>query len=67
MLVNLPDPQVWEFEAGWLGGVSQALALLARQLGADVGVSPGVNCRGMFATPSRPPCPTGEDGRREER
>ena len=55
-------PEVWEFDpqalsaAGW--GAACVLTRLAAALGpAAAAVRPGVNCRGVFATPSRPPLP----------
>lgn len=56
-LVALADDAVWELDAGW--GVAEALQLLAAHVpGADK-ITPGVNCRGVFAAPARPPLPTG--------
>ncbi|KAI8469996.1 MAG: thiamine pyrophosphate enzyme, N-terminal TPP binding domain-containing protein [Monoraphidium minutum] len=53
-LITLPDEAVWEIDAAW--GVPQALALLAAEAGGGA-VAPGVNCRGVFAAPARPPLP----------
>ncbi len=55
-LVDLPDDAVWEIDASW--GSADALAMLAGELGASA-VTPLVNCRGMFASPGRPPLPAG--------
>ncbi|KAI3427920.1 hypothetical protein D9Q98_006312 [Chlorella vulgaris] len=56
-LVTLPEEAVWEFDSG-LVDLPAALRLLAEELGA-AGITPGVNCRGTFCSPSRPPVPTG--------
>lgn len=52
---------MWEFDSG-LVDLPAALRLLAEELGA-AGITPGVNCRGTFCSPSRPPVPTGEPQR----
>jgi hypothetical protein len=52
---------VWEFDSG-LVDLPAALRLLAEELGA-AGITPGVNCRGTFCSPSRPPVPNGEPQR----
>ncbi|KAG2443900.1 hypothetical protein HXX76_002240 [Chlamydomonas incerta] len=56
------QPEVWEFDthalraAGW--DAASTLKRLVAALGpAAAGVQPGVNCRGVFAAPRRPPLP----------
>lgn len=58
-LITLSDDAVWEIDAAW--GVPEALGLLVAEVGAAA-VTPGVNCRGLFAAAARPLVP--RDGRR---
>jgi hypothetical protein len=59
-LLKQSDDAIWELDAAW--GLPEALQLLEAQLPGAAAVKPGVNCRGMFATPQRPAVPAGEVG-----
>ena len=54
----LQDSSVWEFDTADVD-LPAALRLLAAEVGG-ARITPGVNCRGVFCTPSRPPLPAGE-------
>ena len=57
-LVELHDDKVWELDSASTN-ISDALAVLSEMVGGLL-VKPGVNCRGIFALPQRPPMPLGD-------
>ncbi|WIA19312.1 hypothetical protein OEZ85_003945 [Tetradesmus obliquus] len=56
-LLKQGDDAIWELDAA--SSLPEALQLLEAQLPGAAAVRPGVNCRGMFATPHRPALPSG--------
>lgn len=56
-LVELHDDKVWELDSASTS-IPEALALLAKMVGGST-IVPGVNCRDIFAKPSRPSTPSG--------
>lgn len=51
---------MWEFDS-WGVDLPAALRLLAELVGG-ASITPGVNCKGAFCTPSRPQLPAGGRG-----
>lgn len=56
-LVSLPEDKVWEIDSAFQ--IPDALKALQAAIPGAAAVQPGVNCRGVFCTPQRPPLPTG--------
>jgi acetolactate synthase-1/2/3 large subunit len=56
-LIHQSDDSVWELDAAEID-IPAALEALCKAVGGNQ-ITPGVNCRGVFAPPSRPPLPSG--------
>lgn len=56
-LVELHDDKVWELDSA-SASIPEALALLTEMVGG-LAIVPRVNCRGVFAIPSRQSMPLG--------
>lgn len=56
-LLELPEEQIWDIDDSH--NIAEALAALAAEVGASK-IHPGVNCRGVFCMPARPPVPAGK-------
>lgn len=56
-LIRQSDDTIWEFDAAEID-IAAALDALCEAVGGNK-ITPGVNCRGVFAQPSRPPVPSG--------